>query len=96
MKAVIRLDVPEWQIGQDVMVYFPDTMVQHAVCEQEKHIEALKQPQIVRCKDCKHGVNETYDLKENKIISIDCRFAETHDPDWFCADGERRTDDGRH
>ena len=34
MKAVIRLDVPDWQIGQNVTVYFPDTMVKHGVCEK--------------------------------------------------------------
>lgn len=33
MKAVICLDVPEWQIGQPVTVYFPDTMVKHSTCE---------------------------------------------------------------
>lgn len=36
MKAVIYLDVPEWQIGQDVSVYFPDTMVKHGKCEAVK------------------------------------------------------------
>ena len=35
MKAVIRLDVPDWQIGQDVSVYFPDTMCKHGKCEEE-------------------------------------------------------------
>lgn len=34
MKAAIYIDVPEWQIGQDVTVIFRDTMVQHAVCEK--------------------------------------------------------------
>ena len=33
MKAVINLDVPEWQIGQPVSVYFPDTMMKKGVCE---------------------------------------------------------------
>ena len=35
MKAVIRLDVPDWQIGQKVSVYFPDTMLKKSVCEKE-------------------------------------------------------------
>ena len=39
MKAVIYLDVPEWQIGQDVTVYFPDTMVKHEKCELLKEQE---------------------------------------------------------
>ena len=33
MKAVIKLDVPDFQIGQDVTVYFKDTMIKRGVCE---------------------------------------------------------------
>lgn len=29
MRAVIEVDVPEYQIGKDVSIYFPDTMVVH-------------------------------------------------------------------
>jgi hypothetical protein len=39
MKAVIYLDVPEWQIGQDVTIYFPDTMLKHGKCELLKEQE---------------------------------------------------------
>ena len=43
-----------------------------------------EQPQIVRCKDCKHG--------EPWSVLIGCGtvkgFGITHNPDWFCADGE--------
>ena len=70
MKAVIELDVPEWQIGQDVTVYFPDTMVKHCKCELLKEQEA-----VVRCKDCsyhradgwcmEHGI----EVKENKFCA---------------------------
>ena len=42
MKAVIELDVPEWQIGQNVTVYFPDTMVKQCKCELLKEQEAVK------------------------------------------------------
>ena len=35
MKAVIKLDVPDWQIGQEVSIYFPDTMMQKGICEAE-------------------------------------------------------------
>jgi hypothetical protein len=35
VKAVIRLDVPDWQIGQEVSVYFRDTMMKHGICERE-------------------------------------------------------------
>ena len=39
MKAQITLDVPEWQIGQNVTVYFPDTMIKHGKCELPKEKE---------------------------------------------------------
>lgn len=35
MKAIIHLDVPDWQIGQPVTVYFPDTMQKKGVCMEE-------------------------------------------------------------
>jgi len=65
MNAVIKLDVPEWQIGQTVMVYFPDTMQKTGICELLKEQETQKffvdesgkitpLPVVVRCKDCKH------------------------------------------
>ena len=50
MKAVIRLDVPEWQIGTEVAVYFKDTMMQRGICEKETENIKLKQPE--KCKDC--------------------------------------------
>ena len=37
MKAVIRLDVPEYQIGKEVSVFFQDTMVKKALCEQVEY-----------------------------------------------------------
>ena len=33
MKAIIKLDVPDWQIGKKVSVYFPDSMVSNSICE---------------------------------------------------------------
>lgn len=43
MKAVIRLDVPDWQIGQPVSVFFKDTMVKKAVCEKDDNtIDSMK------------------------------------------------------
>ena len=42
MNAVIYLDVPDWQIGQNVTVYFPDTMVKHCKCELLKEHEAVE------------------------------------------------------
>ena len=39
MKAIIQLDVPEWQIGQEVKVYFPDSMIKTGKCEKAKIVQ---------------------------------------------------------
>ena len=55
---------------------------------------ASKQPQIVRCKDCKHGgCRTTY--TDGRIAKVVCKLHGTKknevwmNADWFCADGER-------
>lgn len=50
MKAIIKVDVPEWQIGQNVSVYFPDTMWIHGKCEAD----------ILRCEDCVEWCGDQY------------------------------------
>ena len=47
-------------------------------------IDVLKQPKIVRCKNCLHGMNFAPVCK-----GIHCaRYDKWHNEDWFCADGE--------
>ena len=41
MKAIVEIDVPEWQIGRDVSVYFPDTMVAHGTCNSNDEITKI-------------------------------------------------------
>ena len=41
-----------------------------------------QEPEIVRCKDCKHYDQDTQSCNDG----LDGIFL----PDWFCADGERR------
>ena len=67
------------------------------------------QPEIIRCKDCKHkpypSDNYDYDNGDNgfEIIFPDyrcpCRCEDDYynripDDDWFCGNAERRTDEG--
>ena len=33
--AIIKVRVPEWQIGEEVSVYFKDTMHTRSICEKE-------------------------------------------------------------
>ena len=51
----------------------------------DKAIEILKQPELVRCKDCKH---------QHEYRTGSCPYYTTYGSvppdDWFCADGERR------
>lgn len=46
-------------------------------------IDALKQPEIVRCKDCEHGVGYVPICEDIYCVMYDQR----HNEDWFCADG---------
>lgn len=39
VKGIIRLEVPDWQIGQPVTVYFKDTMMKKGVCELDSSEE---------------------------------------------------------
>ena len=49
-------------------------------------MELLKaQPKIVRCKDC-----VSRDPRDGMCEHVQ----QIRDPDWFCADGDRRDDDG--
>ena len=43
------------------------------------------QPEIVRCKDCRKG---SLIMEVNTLPYIRC-YGVDHEPDWFCADGER-------
>lgn len=33
--AIIRIKVPEWQIGEEVKIYFKDTMYISGICEPD-------------------------------------------------------------
>ena len=54
------------------------------------------QPQIVRCKDCKHSCYcNIQELPPGIFVVAKCTKTNVaHVADWFCADGERRETDG--
>ena len=47
--------------------------------------------EVVRCKDCKHTDNDVY--KNPQYQEWCCRVGYWVDNDWYCADGERRSDE---
>ena len=61
-------------------------------CNRQWMSEILKlssvQPEIIRCKDCKHWFDIDDGRQLHKMCADICG-------DWFCADAERRTDDER-
>ena len=59
--------------------------------EGKPHVETYSEQELVRCENCKHG----FRLDDTNYIICNKPFAsnrETHTADWFCADGDRRTD----
>ena len=61
MKAKIELDVPEWQDGKEVTVYFQDTMEKKGICkaeEAEADIEGGGMTWYFVCGECRTALPE--------------------------------------
>ena len=58
-------------------------LVNHAINVVEK-LPIIRQPEIVRCKDCRKHGDIGCPLWTGAVIELET------DDDWFCADGERR------
>ena len=58
VKAAIYLDVPDYQIGEEVMVHFKDTMSMHAVC-------------VARTEPLLHNVVYNEETKTTDIYFVD-------------------------
>ena len=41
MKAIIKIDVPDFQIGQEVNIHFKDSMVAKGVVEEENSLPSI-------------------------------------------------------
>lgn len=57
----------------------------NVLTEVRDRLKALPsaQPEIIRCKDCKH-------IRHCGPGKAMCRNGKIHELDWYCADGERR------
>lgn len=55
--------------------------------------DAHNAPELIRCKDCKHGQFEQWDNGECVDKTVYCDGYGIHKPDWFCADGKRKQED---
>lgn len=66
---------------QDTVDHALSVLREHGWKEDRQHL----QTEIVRCKDCRFG-----SVWNNCILCDGVNGA--HSPDWYCADGERKTD----
>jgi hypothetical protein len=68
--------------------------------ERIEKIPAVDAAPVVRCRDCKYGEPDTNGLGEDMVMCQN-KLNPIGDGDWlmppefFCADGERRDDDGK-
>lgn len=69
-------------------------------CDMISECDAVDAVQVVRCKDCKHA-SPWFDGCAKKFLlqsgDVFCGLhsylrQECHKPDWYCADGERKTE----
>lgn len=69
-------------------------LVDESILEQDE-LEWFKEQgakELIRCKDCKHGQYEGWDNGECVDKTVYCDGYGIHKPDWFCADGEKKSD----
>ena len=75
VKAVIRLDVPDWQIGQEVSVYFKDTMMKHGICENGSAKAKYNSRSCwYECSDCHHTMTSAMHCRGELIPAYKVKF----------------------
>lgn len=62
-----------------------NVLVHHAI-NVIAELPIIRQPEIVRCKDCIHY--RYYGLNEYTVSECTIDHCENPDKEWFCADGE--------
>lgn len=65
-------------------------------CKLIRYIDDMPTTEIVHCSECIHRREfEEYNRTHNSFdLCVECEIdGKYHDDDWFCADGERRTND---
>jgi uncharacterized CHY-type Zn-finger protein len=68
INAVIKLEVPDYQIGQPVTIYFKDTMRKFAICDREQ--TPVKPGRTVN----NHGFHYDYCGVCDKLLPVDSEY----------------------
>jgi len=94
MKAVIKLDLPKYQIGEEVNLYFHDSMMTKGIAEADTTNE------IITCKDCKHWESDVMELIDGFPIIVAHSICNKWgggcqtNPDGYCHLAEKRESEG--
>ena len=87
LEEVPSADVVERQKYEQIKGLYEQSLI-----DRESMAKELEATDIVRCKECKHAfINEHH--SNRPLICGRTKMCGTTKEDWFCADGERRTDD---
>lgn len=65
--------------------YGAENVLVHHALNVIAELPIVRQPKIIRCKDCKWFIKKFEN--EGRCIKHDNDY---HEPDWFCADGARK------
>ena len=66
--------------------YGAEHILVHHAMQVIAELPIIRQPEIVRCRDCKYWSEEF----DRNCLKCSGRFWFQTTPDWFCADGQRR------
>ena len=74
MKAIIKVDIPEFQIGQEVNIYFPDSMLIKGKTElPEKQETQIDIPMPNSCVECPISHTPSREMDE---WELECPFVD--------------------
>lgn len=83
INANIKVKVPEWQIGENVQIYFKDTMCTKGICEKEWYSVNEKLPEEME----KVLVWEKYYSYKREKYVYDYNFGRRYNNIWICDGG---------
>lgn len=66
-----------------------NVLVKHAI-NVIHELPIIRQPEVIHCKDCKYY--RYYGLSKEIVSQCIIDYRENQDGDWYCADGERRSE----
>lgn len=78
MRAIIEVEVPDYQIGQEVSIYFKDTMMIKGIVQEPKtgHWKRNETIRLTYCSECGFGQHIDEFRTYNYCPNCGCRMVE--------------------